>query len=73
MRKIHIGTKLWKGSNVTDDMKSSGLGLYTIKMITARVGGIFTYTSELDAGSTFGVTIPNLSLRAKKGNSQIEL
>jgi signal transduction histidine kinase len=71
--KSHIGSKLFKGSNSSDEMKSSGLGLYIIKMLTRLIGGTFAYTSEINIGSTFSVTIPNLSLRAKKGNSQLEV
>ncbi|MEN9552244.1 MAG: hypothetical protein RI935_621 [Candidatus Parcubacteria bacterium] len=69
----YIGTKMFHGSNTTDETKGSGLGLYIVKMLLKKVGGTFVFSSEEGYGSTFTITIPNISLSQKKGNAQIEL
>jgi signal transduction histidine kinase len=69
----YIGTKMFHGSNTTDETKGSGLGLYIVKMLLKKVGGTFVFSSEEGYGSTFSITIPNIALNAKKGNAQIEL
>jgi PAS domain S-box-containing protein len=39
----------------------SGLGLYIVKQVVEKLHGIITVSSELDAGTTFTMILPNLT------------
>ncbi len=54
-----IFTKLFRAQNARKiDPDGNGLGLYVVKSLTERVGGIIWFESELDKGSTFHVSFP---------------
>lgn len=50
----------------TGKESSTGLGLSIVKMIVERLGGSIEIESELEAGSSFFVTIPNLNNELSK-------
>jgi signal transduction histidine kinase len=42
----------------TDSAKGSGLGLYIVKEIVDKLEGKISFTSEVDQGTEFTVSIP---------------
>ncbi len=48
------------------DTDGTGLGLYLLKLITDKISGKITFTSELDKGTTFFVTLPIEGLTVKE-------
>jgi PAS domain S-box-containing protein len=54
-----VFSKMFRATNAKEKvMRGTGLGLYIVKLIMKLMGGEIWFTSELDKGSTFYVTLP---------------
>lgn len=71
--KEKVFSRLFRGSNVPDEVKGAGLGLYTAKLLLSKVGGTLYFTSEEGAGSTFVLNLPTTGMSKKKGITQLDL
>ena len=54
----HIFEKFYRVKSHRDQVPGTGLGLSVVKQIIAGHGGDISFTSEVDVGSTFTVTLP---------------
>lgn len=69
-----IYTKLFRADNIkTKDTEGTGLGLYLVKSILDSTGGKIWFTSRLNKGSEFHVTIPLEGMKARKGTKELNL
>ena len=65
-----IFTKMFRADNVASlDTVGTGLGLYMVKAIVDSLGGKITFTSKVNQGTTFIVTLPK-KMKPKKGSSR---
>ncbi len=65
-------TKMFRGSNVQDDVKGSGLSLYIAKTLLSKVGGTLFFSSKENEGSTFTVNLPATGMRKRSGSTKLE-
>jgi PAS domain S-box-containing protein len=54
----HLFERFFRARNVTN-IQGTGLGLNIVAKYLETLGGTITFTSELDVGTTFNVSIPN--------------
>lgn len=57
----HIFEKFYRVKSHRDQVPGTGLGLSVVKQIITGHGGEISFTSEVDVGSTFTVTLPAVS------------
>jgi PAS domain S-box-containing protein len=68
-----IFEKLFRAQNVREkDTEGTGLGLYIIKSIIEQAGGIISFKSKEDKGTTFYLNIPLTGMRKKTGTKKLE-
>jgi PAS domain S-box-containing protein len=54
-------TRFFRASNATHlEIQGSGLGLYFVKSVITQLGGAVSVDSEVDAGSTFSIYLPEM-------------
>jgi PAS domain S-box-containing protein len=54
-----VFSKMFRASNAKEKvMRGTGLGLYIVKLILKLTGGEIWFTSEVDKGSTFNISLP---------------
>lgn len=70
--KDFVGTKMWRGSNVPDEEKGAGLGLYMVKILLSKIGGTFFFESKENDSFIATVNIPCTGMRTKKGTTKLE-
>ncbi|MGD8373434.1 MAG: CHASE domain-containing protein [Candidatus Woesebacteria bacterium] len=59
MQQPHIFEKLFRADNAqTQEVEGNGLGLYLVREIVTRLGGLVWFTSEENKGTTFNVIVP---------------
>jgi signal transduction histidine kinase len=56
--QIHLFERFFRASNVTN-IQGTGLGLHIVGRYIELLNGEIKYTSELEKGSTFSITLPN--------------
>jgi signal transduction histidine kinase len=56
--KIHLFTPFFRAQNVTN-IQGTGLGLNIVNRYVEIMDGTLNYTSELNEGTTFRITLPN--------------
>ncbi|MFT7507491.1 MAG: sensor domain CHASE-containing protein/two-component sensor histidine kinase [Acidimicrobiales bacterium] len=67
----NIFTKMFRADNViTLDTVGTGLGLYMVESVVRSLGGTITFTSKLNEGTSFIVTLPK-TMKPKKGSSKL--
>ncbi len=71
--KPFVFSKMFRGSNVPDESKGSGLGLYIVKILITRFGGTILFSSEENKGSTFTITIPTTGMSKKSGSTRLDV
>ncbi len=63
-----IFTQLYRAENIKGrDVEGTGLGLYMVKTIVDQVGGVISFNSEENKGTTFRITFPKSGMRARGG------
>ncbi|QQG52596.1 MAG: PAS domain S-box protein [Candidatus Falkowbacteria bacterium] len=68
-----IFEKLFRAQNVREkDTEGTGLGLYIIKSIIEQAGGIISFKSKENKGTTFYLNIPLTGMRKKTGTKKLE-
>lgn len=67
-----IFTKMFRGSNVQDEVKGSGLSLYIAKTLLSKVGGTMFFSSKEGEGSTFTINLPATGMRKRRGSTKLE-
>lgn len=67
-----IFTKMFRGSNVQDDVKGSGLSLYIAKTLLSKLGGTIFFTSRENEGTTFTINLPATGMRKRSGSTKLE-
>lgn len=58
--QAHLFTPFFRAQNVTN-IQGTGLGLNIVKKYVEILSGTLTYESELDKGTTFIITFPNIA------------
>lgn len=58
--QAHLFTPFFRAQNVTN-IQGTGLGLNIVKKYVEILSGTLTYESELDKGTTFTITFPNIA------------
>ncbi|MBP9773540.1 MAG: PAS domain S-box protein [Candidatus Peribacteraceae bacterium] len=54
-----VFTKFYRGDNVVQNqVEGTGLGLYLVRQLTGLLGGTIHFTSEVNKGSIFSLTLP---------------
>lgn len=71
--KQFIFTKMFRGSNISDESRGTGLSLYIVKTILSKVGGTIFFESEEGKGSTFTLNLPVLGMAEKKGTTRLDV
>jgi signal transduction histidine kinase len=71
--KSLIFTKMFRGSNVSDESKGAGLSLYIIKVLLSKLGGTLMFTSEENVGSTFTLNLPTTGMSKKNGTTRLDV
>lgn len=72
-QKDNIFTKLFRADNVRElDIEGTGLGLYVVKSIVEQSGGSISFTSQLNKGTTFTISLPKQGMLKKKGITGLE-
>jgi PAS domain S-box-containing protein len=67
-----IFTKLFRANNAKDSVtEGTGLGLYIVKSILDQAGGKISFTSEVNKGTTFTVTLPLTGMKPKDGTKKL--
>jgi signal transduction histidine kinase len=56
--QVHLFERFFRASNVTN-IQGTGLGLHIVGRYIELLNGEIKYTSELEKGSTFTITLPN--------------
>jgi len=56
--QVHLFERFFRASNVTN-IQGTGLGLHIVGRYIELLNGEIKYTSELEKGSTFSITLPN--------------
>ncbi len=69
-----IFSKMYRADNVKEiDAEGTGLGLYLVKEVLDRVGGMIWFESRgKNQGTSFYVTIPVEGMQKKKGTRELE-
>jgi PAS domain S-box-containing protein len=72
-QKNKIFTKLFRADNVRElDIEGTGLGLYIVKSIVEQSGGSISFTSQINKGTTFTITLPKQGMLKKQGITGLE-
>ncbi|WP_266205961.1 ATP-binding response regulator [Pontibacter kalidii] len=58
--QVHLFTPFFRAQNVTN-IQGTGLGLNIVKRYVEIMNGTMAYDSELDKGTTFTITFPNIA------------
>ncbi len=67
-------TKLFRASNAAlFETKGTGLGLYIVKSILELLGGKIWFTSTLNKGSEFFISLPKKAQKSKEGSKTLEI
>lgn len=67
-----IFSKLFRADNVKEhDAEGTGLGLYIIESIIKQAGGLITFESEENKGTTFFVSLPVDGMKKKEGGKKL--
>ncbi|MDD5626517.1 MAG: PAS domain S-box protein [Patescibacteria group bacterium] len=68
-----IFNKLFRANNVREkDAEGTGLGLYIVKAIMDQSGGSIWFSSKINKGTTFYVTLPLTGMKKKEGIKMLE-
>lgn len=71
-QKDRIFTKLFRADNVKQlDIEGTGLGLYLVKTVVDKLGGDISFTSQLNKGASFTVTLPKNGMTKKAGSRSL--
>lgn len=70
--KEKVFTKMFRGSNVEDGLKGSGLALYITRMLLSLFGGSIYFESTENETTTFTINIPTTGMSKKKGTTRLE-
>ncbi len=65
-------TKLFRADNVKGEVsEGTGLGMYIVKSIVDQVEGEITFSSIINKGTTFFVSLPIKGMKEKKGTKEL--
>ena len=67
-----IFTKLFRADNVKEkDTEGTGLGLYIIKSIIDKSGGVISFISDENKGTKFHIELPLSGMKKKEGSRKL--
>lgn len=68
-----IFSRMFRADNArTSNIQGTGLGLYITKWVVESAGGTIGFTSVVDEGTTFVITLPFTGMAEKKGTKTLD-